>query len=263
MDSLPAIDIKNATINLDGNEILHDLSWRVERGEHWFILGPNGAGKTTLVKLMLGLIWPLYGAEISVLGNVYGNCVLSEVRKHIAWVSPFLKDWTDARWTVLDVALSGLDSTIGFYRTPKKGEVEKAMAALDMMGSAHLSARSFDRVSSGEQVKALVARALIANPELAILDEACVYLDLGSREILLAALDKLAKKRGAPTILFVTQRIEEISKTFEKGMILGSGRIVKQGPRDEILTEANIQEAFKLKVSLRPSPDGRLWPSLA
>ena len=257
---LPAIKIKGATVKLDGNEILKDLSWQVERGEHWFILGPNGAGKTTLVKLILGLLWPLYGAEVNVLGNRYGNCNLAEVRKSIAWISPFLKDWTESRWTVLDVALSGLDSTIGFYRAPKKGEVERAMAALDMMGCANLAERHFDRVSSGEQVKALVSRALIARPHLAILDEACVYLDLGSREILLAAIDKLAKKKDSPTILFVTQRIEEITKSFDKGMILGAGKIVKQGPRDEILTESNIRDAFKLNVSLTPSADGRLWP---
>jgi iron complex transport system ATP-binding protein len=255
-----AIVIKGATVKLDGNVILDSLDWRVGRGERWFILGPNGAGKTTLVKLILGLLWPLYGAEVNVLGNRYGVSDLALVRKRIAWISPFLKDWTEARWTVLDVALSGLDSTIGFYREPKKGEREKALEALDMMGCAHLADRHFDRVSSGEQVKALVSRALIASPELAILDEACVYLDLGSREILLAAIDRLACKKGAPTILFVTQRIEEITKTFDRGMILGAGKIVKQGPRDEILTEANIREAFKLNVGLNPSPDGRLWP---
>jgi len=260
--SAPAIAISGATVKLDGNEILRSLSWKVERGEHWFILGPNGAGKTTLVKLILGLLWPLYGAEVSVLGNTYGSCNVNEVRRRIAWISPFLKDWTEARWTVLEVALSGLDSTIGFYRKAKAGEVEKAMAALDLMGCAHLSERHFDRISSGEQVKALVARALIASPELAILDEACVYLDLRSREILLEAIDKLALKKGAPTILFVTQRIEEITRTFEKGMILGAGRIAMQGPRDEVLTEGNLSSAFNISVRLHKTPDGRLWPVL-
>ncbi len=258
----PAIEIARATVKLDGNEILRSLSWTVERGEHWFILGPNGAGKTTLVKLILGLLWPLYGAEVSVLGNRYGSCNVNEVRKRIAWISPFLQAWTGGEWTVLEVALSGLDSTIGFYRKAKQGEEEKALAALDLMGCAHLAERRFDRVSSGEQVKALVARALISSPELAILDEACVYLDLRSREILLDALDKLALKPGAPTILFVTQRIEEITRTFEKGMILGGGRISLQGPRDEVLTEANIGNAFNIAVRLQKNSDGRLWPVL-
>jgi iron complex transport system ATP-binding protein len=254
------ISVKGATVVLDGKRIIENLDWQVGKGERWFILGPNGAGKTTLVKMLLGILWPLYGAEIKVLGRRYGACDLSEVRKHIAWISPFLKDWTEARWTVLDVALSGLDSTIGFYRVPRKAEVEKAMHALEIMGCAHLAERHFDRISSGEQVKALVSRALICRPELMILDEACVYLDLGSREILLAAVDKLARRKDSPTILFITQRIEEITKSFERGMILGGGQIVKQGSRDEILTEENIRQAFKLNVSLTPSADGRLWP---
>ena len=91
METTPALVIKNATLKLEGNEILHDFNWRVERGEHWFILGPNGAGKTTLVKMILGMAWPLFGAEVCVLGNRYGACDITEVRKKVAWASPFLQ----------------------------------------------------------------------------------------------------------------------------------------------------------------------------
>ena len=133
METTPALVIKNATLKLEGNEILHDFNWRVERGEHWFILGPNGAGKTTLVKMILGMAWPLFGAEVCVLGNRYGACDITEVRKKVAWASPFLQAWTadtSIRWKTIDVALSGLDSTVGFYRKASGEEMEQLISTV-------------------------------------------------------------------------------------------------------------------------------------
>ena len=259
----PALVIRNATLKLEGHTILHDFNWTVERGERWFILGPNGAGKTTLVKMILGMAWPLYGAEVRVLGNRYGFCDISEVRKKVAWVSPFLSVRTtgcDHRWTALEVALSGLDSTIGFYRKPLDSEVELALAALDRIGAKHLAERYYDRLSSGEQIKALIARALIGHPELMILDETCVYLDLSSREYLLSAVDDLARSAEAPTMIFITQRIEEITAAFTKGMILNAGRIRSIGSRAEILNAQYLSAAFGMKILLHERPDGRFWP---
>ena len=262
-DGSPALLIRNATLKLEGNTILHDFNWRVERGERWFVLGPNGAGKTTLVKMILGMAWPLYGSEVRVLGNRYGACDIAQVRKKVAWVSPFLSAWTegsDHRWTALDVALSGLDSTIGFYRKPKDEEVAMALAALDRIGARHLADRYYDRLSSGEQMKALIARALIGHPELMLLDEPCVYLDLSSREYLLSAIDELAAGPDAPTMIFITQRIEEITASFTKGMILGSGRVQCIGGRARILNAENLSAAFGMKIRLHARPDGRFWP---
>ena len=259
----PALLIRDATLKLEGNTILRDFSWRVERGERWFILGPNGAGKTTLVKMILGMVWPLYGAEVSVLGSRYGFCDIAEVRRKVAWVSPFLSSWTtdsDHRWTALEVALSGLDSTIGFYRKAKDEEVELALAALGRMNAEHLADRYYDRLSSGEQIKTLIARALIGHPELVLLDEACVYLDLASREYLLSAVDDLARGADAPTMIFLTQRIEEITAIFTKGMILGAGRVQCVGERPEILNAENLSAAFGMKIRLHARPDGRFWP---
>ena len=259
----PALLIRNATLKLEGNTILHDFNWRVERGERWFILGPNGAGKTTLVKMILGLAWPLYGAEVSVLGSRYGSCDISEVRRKVDWVSPFLSSWTAGggrRWTALEVALSGLDSTIGFYRKAKDGETELALAALGRMDAGHLAGRCYDRLSSGEQVKVLIARALIGHPELLLLDETCVHLDLASREYLLSAVDGLAKGPDAPTMIFITQRVEEITAAFTRGMILRAGRVQCAGERSEVLNAENLSSAFGMKIRLHARPDGRFWP---
>ena len=259
----PAVMIKNATLRLEGNTILQDFNWQVERGERWFILGPNGAGKTTLVKMILGMAWPLYGAEVRILGNRYGQCNISEVRKKVAWASPFLSSWSaedDHRWTTLEVALSGLDSTIGFYRQATDREKQMALAALERIGAAKLADRYYDRLSSGEQIKALIARALIGQPEMVILDETCVYLDLCSREILLSAIDDLAKGPNAPTMIFITQRIEEITATFDKGMIIGNGKVHSIGQRKDVLNAENLSNAFGMKLSLLERPDGRFWP---
>lgn len=264
--SANAIEIKNATVKLEGYEALHDFSLTIGRGEHWFILGPNGAGKTTLVKLLLGLVWPIYGASVTVLGNRYGACDIIETRKKVSWASPFLNAWAaDSsyhRWTALEVVLSGIDGSVGFFRSPEKEELEKAHRALEQIQGADIADRYFDRLSSGEQVKAIIARALISEPELVILDETCVYLDLSSREILLKAIDSLAGSANAPTMIFITQRIEEITANFDRGLILRDGRVFKQGLRNEILTEETLSETFGMEVHLIKAPNGRIWPIL-
>ena len=155
----------------------------------------------------------------------------------------------------------GADASVQRYRAATAGENERARAALEKMGAAHLAARPFARCSSGEQVKALIARAMMRDPELLILDETCVHLDLQSREALLAAVDGLAAAAPATTMLFVTQRLEEITPTFAQGLILAGGRIAAQGPRAEILTSENLRLAFPgLSLRLLPGPGGRLWP---
>ena len=131
-----------------------------------------------------------------------------------------------------------------------------------MIQGGAIADRYFDRLSSGEQVKAIIARALISDPELVILDETCVYLDLTSREILLKAIDDLASRPNAPTMVFITQRIEEITKNFNRGMILKDGRIFTQGSRDEILTEHNLEQTFGMPLKLEQSSNGRIWPVL-
>lgn len=261
----PAIEVKNATVKLEGYEALTDFSCTIGHRERWFVLGPNGAGKTTFVKLILGLAWPIWGATVRVLGQKYGECNIMELRKKVAWVSPFLNAWAqdttyNRRWTAKEIVLGGLDSTIGFFRVPTKKDLELADAAMEMIHATKFADRWFDRLSSGEQVRVLIARALISHPELVILDEACVNLDLTSREILLSAVDELAARPDSPTMVFVTQRIEEITASFDKGMIIKDGRVMASGSREEVLTEENLSRTFDLDVVLDRTADGRLWP---
>ncbi len=261
MDSRFAIEIKNANLFIEGRQILTDLNWQVKNGEHCFVLGPNGAGKTTLTRMLMGYIWPMYGAEISLFGNRYGTCNIFELRKNIAWVSPYLGKWASAATlNVLDVILSGVDSTIGLFRHPSKSETEKALNFLSVLDCEYLADKLFLNLSSGEQVKVLIGRSLMTNPRLMILDEACAHLDLKSREFLLNTVAKLSKINNSPVIIFVTQRLEDIIPELETGIIIKNGRIVKSGNRDQILTEENLQLAFDIPIKIVKTDNGRLWP---
>ncbi|OGV59488.1 MAG: hypothetical protein A2X45_24175 [Lentisphaerae bacterium GWF2_50_93] len=247
---------------LGNREILRDINWEVRRGENWFILGANGAGKTSLTRMLLGLVWPKFGAEISVLGNRFGNCDIFEVRKKIAWVSPFLQNWTSSRWTAIDIVQSGIDGTIGLYRKTTEKEKKKALEMMESMDSAKLAEKPFEVLSSGEQVKVLIARSMMAMPSIMILDEACVHLDMKSREFLLEFVDSFVRKPNSPSVLFITQRIEEILPVFSMGLVLKDGEILAAGPRKEILSDKVLLEAFDIPFKLHHSSSGRIWITL-
>ncbi|OGV49500.1 MAG: hypothetical protein A2X49_00985 [Lentisphaerae bacterium GWF2_52_8] len=253
------IEIKGASVMLDGQRVLDNFSWQVKNGEHWFILGPNGAGKTTLVRMLMGYVWPLFGAEVKVMGQTYGSCDLSILRKKIAWVSPFLQTWIDSRRTAIEMVISGADATIGLFRKARETETKHAMELLSELACADIAEHSFEKLSSGEQVKTLIARALFCKPELMILDEACVHLDISSREFLLDSISRLAKKRHGPTILYITHRLEEILPGFSKGLLLKKGHVIGKGDRSEILTPSRLRDAYGLEIQLASTPDGRYW----
>lgn len=259
MNNELAINIENATVCINGKEILSDISWQVKYGERVFILGANGAGKTTLVKTILGYIWPLYGAKVEVLGELYGNTNLNVLRKKIAWVSPFISQHLDRCLTGLDVVLSGPDGYLGFYRKATDEEYSSAVEILENLNATHLANKSILEMSSGQQMKILIARALLTKPELMILDEPNVYLDIAEREFILQKVDEIAKNRPDLTIIFISQRIEDILPVFEKGMIIKNGKIDVIGTREEVLSEENLKRTFGLDVKLHQTPNGRLW----
>lgn len=255
-----AISVSGARVFLSGREILHGIDWEVRRGERCFILGANGAGKTTLVRMLMGYAWPLFGAKVEVLGRRFGTVNLQELRKRIAWVSPLMHQWLgDREWTGREMVLSGPDATIGLFRTPTKEEEGKAASLMESLRALHLMERPVRTMSSGEQVKVLIARALMTNPELMILDEPSVFLDIAGREFLLNAIAELAARRPELTMVFITQRIEDILPAFSHGMILKQGAIIAHGLRDAVLTEPNLRQAFDLDIRLIKARNGRLW----
>ncbi len=257
-----AINIADATVFLGGREVLHHINWQLKRGDRCFILGANGAGKTTLVRMLLGYAWPLFGATVEVLGARFGQVNLKELRRRIAWVSPFMYQWLNGEraWTGREMVLSGADATIGLFRDPSADEEARATELLSLLHADALAERPVHQMSSGEQVKVLIARALMTEPELMILDEPSVYLDLAGREFLLQTIAELAQRRPDLTMIFITQRIEDIMPSvFSHGMILRDGHILARGTRDEVLTQTILSEAFDLPIRLMEGRDGRLW----
>ncbi|MBQ4614307.1 MAG: ATP-binding cassette domain-containing protein [Akkermansia sp.] len=254
------INVQGAHVYLGGREILKGINWQVKRGERYFVLGANGAGKTTLVRMLMGYAWPVFGAVVEVLGRRFGAVNLQELRKKIAWVSPLMHQWLgDREWTGRQMVLSGPDATIGLFRDPTEQEEAQAVNLMRSLRAEHLMERPVSAMSSGEQVKVLIARALMTNPELMILDEPSVFLDIAGREFLLNTIADMAAARPELTLIFITQRIEDILPTFDRGMILKDGQIISNGSRDQVLTESNLRQAFDLPIRLIHGSQGRLW----
>ena len=254
-----AINIENATVCIKQKEILHNINWQVKKGEKYFILGANGAGKTTLVKTILGYIWPLNGAKVDILGETLGKVDLNELRKKIAWVSPFIQKYLKQSDIGVDTVLSGQEGSLGFARQASKEELKKVEELLVSLDAIHLANKSICEMSSGEQMKILIARALCVEPELMILDEPNVFLDIKEREFFLKTLDNILKTHPKMTVLFISQRVEDILPDFDHGMILKDGRIMFSGTKEEILTEKNLQKVYDIAVKLLKTKNGRIW----
>ena len=254
-----AVNIENAAVYLNQKEILHSINWKVKKGERYFILGANGAGKTTLVRMMLGYIWPLYGAKVEILGKRLGKFDLNELRKSIAWVSPFIQKHLKPSDIGVDTVLSGYEGSLGFGRQATNEELKKVEELLVSLGAIHLANKSICEMSSGEQMKILIARALCLNPKLMIFDEPTAFLDIKEREFFLKMLDILIKEHPEITFIFISQRVEDILPAFDKGMVLKDGKIILSGFKKEVLTEENLKKVFGIDIKLLNTPNGRLW----
>lgn len=254
-----SIKIENAKVSLQGNEILPKINWKVKKGAKYFILGANGSGKTTLVRTLLGYIWPHYGAKIEILGEKFWHTDINELRKSIAWISPFIQKNIESCTTGTDMVLSGKTGTLGFFRAATEEELNEVQKILAELNGLHLANKDFSKMSSGEQMKILVARALNSNPKLMILDEPSVYLDITEREKFLKIIDNLAKTKKDLTIIFITQRIEDILPSFTDGMILKAGNIIYEGKRKDILTSQTLKNAFNIDIKLIKTANGRFW----
>lgn len=241
------VAVENVSFRRDGAMILSDVSWRIDRGEHWALIGANGSGKTTLLKIVTGYEWPTAG-RVAVLGYEYGSHPLADVRRHIGWVSQSLGQRIPGADTARDVALSGLDATLGLYRAYNADERAAADEALDLLGVARLAGRAFGCLSQGEQQRVAIARALIARPALLILDEPCGGLDPAAREAFLGDLERFAKRPEAPSLLLVTHHIEEIGPSVTRVCVLEGGKVLMEGAKEAALRSAVLSRAFGCAV---------------
>ncbi|WP_053959145.1 ABC transporter ATP-binding protein [Sulfobacillus thermosulfidooxidans] len=256
----PLIELDHINFSRNGQNILQDISWRVEPGQNWALIGANGSGKTTLLNIITGYLWPSSG-HVRVLGHEYGHVDLREIRKTIGWVSVSLGDWFFSHHgdnTVLQVVASGRDSSIGVpYRNISDDTKAHATKALEAVRMADKAERVYRLLSQGERQRVLLARAYMASFRLLILDEPCTGLDIPSREMVLDSIEQLAHE-GEIALLYVTHHVEELRNTFSHGLLLDHGRILQQGRLDHVITNQTLSDAFGMPIEVQWD-HGRPW----
>ena len=255
------IQMKDVSWSRDGKEILHNINWEVNKNEHWAVLGLNGAGKTSLLNMVNGYIWPSTG-EVSVLGRKFGKTDMYQLRKLIGWVSSAMGQRVSGRHPVEDIIVSGKFAAVGLvFADPTEEDFERARDLMKMLGVEHIYGQPYEKCSNGEKQKVLIARGMMANPELLILDEPTSGLDFVARERLLATIERLMTQEDAPTIIFVSHHIEEVLPVFTHALLLKDGTVFAQGKREEVLTSENMSQLYGENIRVEWQRD-RAWLSL-
>jgi len=242
------LDLQGVTIRRGTTTILDGLTWTVREGERWVVLGRNGAGKTTMLQVAAGRMHPTAGVA-TLLGAQLGKVDVFELRPRIGLSSAALADRIPAGETVRDVVLTAAYGVTGRWREAYE-ELDESRAAdlLRAFGMEGFADRSFGTLSEGERKRVQIARALMSDPELLLLDEPAAGLDLGGREELVAALSELAHDRRSPVLVLVTHHVEEIPPGFTHLLLLRDGAAFAAGPVDEVLTDENLSGAFGLPL---------------
>lgn len=243
------LQVAGLGVRRDAVTILRDIHWRVQRGQHWVLLGANGSGKTSLLSALTGYLMPTTG-EITVLGETYGESDWRELRKKIGLVSSALRQMMADGEVALESVVSGKYAMIDYWGQVRSADRVQARRLLRQVECAYLAERSWSVLSQGERQRVLIARALMAQPKLLILDEPCAGLDPAAREQFLQFLQRLGKKPGAPTLVLVTHHVDEIMPVFSHVLLLRKGRVLAAGKKSQVLTTANLAQTFAAPVKL-------------
>jgi iron complex transport system ATP-binding protein len=237
-----------------GTKVLLDsIDWTVELDERWIVLGPNGAGKTTLLQIAAAAMHPSSGTAY-VLGERLGGVDVFELRPRIGLSSAALAGRIPLHESVLDIVISAGYSVIGRWReTYGRVDSRRANRLLRLMGVGELADRTFGTLSEGERKRVQIARALMTDPELLLLDEPAAGMDLGGREDLLRRLTRLARDPDAPATILVTHHVEEIPVGATHAMLLRAGKVVASGLLGAVMTDDNLSTTFGLPVAVERS----------
>jgi iron complex transport system ATP-binding protein len=250
------IELADVSVVKAGNVLLDSISWRVADDERWVVIGPNGAGKTTLLQVLSTHLYPTDGV-VGILGEVVGTVDVFELRPRIGLTSAALADRIPRGERVSDVVVSASYAVLGRWRE-HYDDLDHARAGnlLREVGVSHLADRMFGTLSEGERKRVQIARALMTDPELLLLDEPAAGLDLGGREDLVSTLSALAQDASSPATVLVSHHVEEIPPGFTHVLLLRGGAIVAAGPLEATLTPDTLSTTFGMPLQLEVS-DGR------
>ena len=248
------LEVKNLRVARGPTPILRGVDWRVAAGEHWVVLGANGSGKTSLLRALTGFLSPTAG-EFALLGRRYGACDWRELRLQIGVVTSAFNASIPPAEPALETVISGKYAQLDLWHAGTRADRLAARRLLAASHLEHLAAREWSYLSQGERQRVLIARALMARPRLLILDEPCAGLDPVAREKFLRFIDELARTSGprAPALVLVTHHVEEIMPSFTHALLLRAGRVLAAGPRERVLTSANLSATFGAPLRIRRS----------
>ncbi len=252
------IDFRDVALRRGGRNLVGPLNWQVELDERWVVVGPNGAGKTSLLRMAAATEHPSSGTAF-VLGERLGRIDVSELRARVGLSSSALSQRVPDDEVVRDLVVSAGYSVLGRWRERYEDmDYAQAVDMLESVGGEHLADRTYGTLSEGERKRVLIARSLMTDPELLLLDEPGAGLDLGGREELVARMADLAADPDAPAIVLVTHHVEEIPPGFTHCLLLAEGQTVASGLLSDVLTSENLSKAFGQAITV-DTIDGRYF----
>ncbi|MGH9096300.1 MAG: ABC transporter ATP-binding protein [Acidimicrobiales bacterium] len=247
-----AIRVTGLSVVRDGTALIEDINWEVRASERWALLGPNGSGKTTLLRVVCSALWPTRGV-VEILGERLGHVDMRILRQRIATVSASISRSLRPQLSALEVVLTGryavLETWWHEFSADDRAQADRLLR-LAGFGGDSFDGRSFGLLSEGERQQVLLARALMGQPELLLMDEPAAGLDLGARERLVQQLSVLADDPTVPALVLVTHHVEEIPPGMTHAAFLRGGRMVAAGPVNEVLTNSVVSDAFGIDVAV-------------
>jgi iron complex transport system ATP-binding protein len=242
------LELVDVTVVREGRALVDQVSWSVAEGQRWVILGPNGAGKTTLLNIASSYLFPTSGS-VQILGEKLGSVDVFELRPRIGMASIALADKLPRRQTVLQTVLTAAyGMTAHWHEAYETVDEQRARAFLDRFGMNDYLDRKFGTLSEGERKRTLIARAMMTDPELLLLDEPAAGLDLGGREDLVRRLGRLARDPYAPSMIMVTHHVEEIAPGFTHVLMIRQGKVLAAGSVETTLNSRNLSLCFGLPL---------------
>ena len=252
------IDFRRVTLRRGGRVLVGPVDWQVELDERWVVIGPNGAGKTSLLRMAAAMEYPSSGVAV-VLGERLGRVDMAELRQRVGLSSSALAQRIPDEELVRDLVVSAGYAVLGRWRERYDDmDYLRALDTLESVGAEHLADRTYGTLSEGERKRVLIARSLMTDPELLLLDEPAAGLDLGGREDLVARLADLAADPDSPALVLVTHHVEEIPPGFSHCLILAEGQVLAAGLLADTLTAENLSAAFGQSIAV-DSFDGRYF----